>query len=146
MSNVTGLIRIVIVDDDTSFLDELSSLVLTCPELEIVGRAQNGLEAMDRVETLMPDLVIMDVNMPRLDGVETTHAIKVLYPDILVIGLLVNANVSADVTAMQKAGACRVLGKADVVNELCPAIREAITELKPRAKARQHLLSTLRCS
>lgn len=123
---VKGPIGVVLVDNHTIFLEVLRCLVSRCPGLEVVGIAANGLQAMERIETLRPKVVLMDVNMPKLNGIDATLAIKARFPEILVIGLSNNA--SEYRAAMYQAGASRVLEKEYVVEEICGAIREVIAE------------------
>lgn len=83
-------IRILIVDDQALFRDGLASLLATQPDMKVVGEASDGLEALEKLETLTPDVVLMDVRMPRLDGLETTKRIKAIRPDLRVIILTVS--------------------------------------------------------
>jgi DNA-binding NarL/FixJ family response regulator len=69
-------VRLVVVDDHALFRAGLISLLGQMPELEIVGEAGDGLEALDVVERTRPDVVLLDVNMPRLGGVETVQVMK----------------------------------------------------------------------
>jgi two-component system LytT family response regulator/two-component system response regulator LytT len=73
-ANVT--IPAVVADDEAPALDELTFLLKDHPEIEIVGTARNGLEAVARIEELEPDLVFLDVNMPGLDGLGVIHQLK----------------------------------------------------------------------
>jgi len=72
----TVTIPTVLVDDEAPALDELSFLLKEYPEIEIVGTARNGLEAVERIEELEPDLVFLDVNMPGLDGLGVINKLR----------------------------------------------------------------------
>jgi len=117
--------RILIVDDSGLMVRTLSSLISADPSLEIVGEASNGLDALEKVQELRPDLVIMDVRMPVMDGVEATRRIKAEFPGTIVIGL--TSDDSDGVREMMlKAGATEFLDKIDAVGHLVPTILGAI--------------------
>lgn len=80
-------IRIVIADDHEIFRDGFKVMLRKQTEIEIVGEAENGHELVELVGRLQPDVVITDIKMPRMDGVEATRSIKKLWPHIEVIAL-----------------------------------------------------------
>ena len=82
-------IRVLLADDHTLFRDGLASL-LSAWDMEVVGQASNGLEAVALARQLTPDLVLMDVNMPRMNGLEATRIIKAELPEIKVVILTVS--------------------------------------------------------
>lgn len=73
-------IRVVVVDDSASDLDALCSFLKTQKRIEIVGTAKNGIELMKKVEALRPDLVITDLHLPRMSGIECTLRLRELMP------------------------------------------------------------------
>lgn len=77
--------RVLAVDDDPSFLALLCDVVEAARELELVGESDCGWGAVEKTEELRPDLVVMDVRMPRLDGISATTRIKALLPSTLVV-------------------------------------------------------------
>ena len=79
------MIRLVLADDHQLFLDGLQSLLSSSPEIEILGSALNGQQAIDLVSKLHPDLILLDVNMPEMDGIETTTYIKAHFPEVKVL-------------------------------------------------------------
>lgn len=81
--------RILLADDHALFRDGVASL-LTAWGMEVVGQASNGREALEKARVLNPDLVIMDINMPHLNGLEATRLIKTEMPDIDVVILTVS--------------------------------------------------------
>ncbi len=115
----------MLVDDHAMVRQGLRSILTGYSNMEIVGEAANGVEALCAVEQHRPTVVIMDINMPRMDGIEATARIKARYPEIFVIGLSVNAG-SENQQAMQNAGAAALLTKEAVVEQLYGAIQEAV--------------------
>lgn len=95
--------RILLADDHALFRDGLSSL-LKAWGMEVVGEASDGLEAVDKARLLQPDLILMDVNMPRCDGLEATRRIKAQMPQIKVVMLTVSDD-SDDLFDAIKSGA-----------------------------------------
>jgi DNA-binding NarL/FixJ family response regulator len=89
----------------------------------VVGEAWNGEEAVKAVESLRPAVVIMDINMPKMNGIEATAKIKARFPDTTVIGLSVNAG-DENKEAMLNAGASLLLTKEAAVEQLYGAIQE----------------------
>jgi DNA-binding NarL/FixJ family response regulator len=95
--------------------------------LEVVGEASDGLEAIDAVRLLRPDVVVMDINMPKMNGIEATKRIKDEFPNTSVIGLSVEQGMDM-VQRMQGAGIHSYLAKESAVVALCQAIEEAAAE------------------
>lgn len=79
------VLRVMIVDDQSLMRDGLTTILNTDPLIEVVGQASNGEDALAMVESILPDLVLMDVRMPIMNGVECTRIIKERFPDIRVI-------------------------------------------------------------
>jgi DNA-binding NarL/FixJ family response regulator len=123
-------IRVLIVDDHTMVRQGLRAVLQSYPNIEVVGEASNGEEAVSSVEKLQPAVIVMDIGMPSLDGVGATRLIKMQHPQIAVVGLSVNAP-SFHVDAMLKAGAFEVLTKEKAVDELYSAIQRAIAAVQP---------------
>jgi DNA-binding NarL/FixJ family response regulator len=77
---MTDTIRVFIADDHTLFRDGLRSLLRTTPDIEVVGEAATGVEAVITIEQVQPDVVLMDIQMPELNGIEATRRIAKASP------------------------------------------------------------------
>ena len=119
-------IRVLLVDDHAMIREGLRA-VLEGYEVTVVGEAVNGEEAVAAVDRLRPDVVVMDINMPNLNGIEATALIKVRYPETIVVGLSVNA-AEAIQEAMKRAGAHCLLTKEAAVEQLHGVIRGAVRD------------------
>ncbi len=80
-------VRVLVVDDQTLFREALTTLLEVREEVEVVGAAANGAQALELVATLRPDVVLMDLRMPVLDGVATTQRLRVEHPEVRVLVL-----------------------------------------------------------
>lgn len=83
MSNI----QLFVVDDHPIFVDGIVNLLKDTPGFEIIGTASNGQEFLDKIKTKQPDIVLMDINMPIMDGIEATKELKLNYPKVKVIAL-----------------------------------------------------------
>ena len=118
-------IRLLLVDDHTMVRQGLRSLLESYEDVMIVGEASNGEEAIELVEQLRPALVVMDLNMPKKNGIEATARIKAQWPETVVIGLSVQAGEEAR-RAILNAGGAVLLTKEAAVDELYRTIREVL--------------------
>ncbi|HJT19494.1 MAG TPA: GAF domain-containing protein [Nitrospira sp.] len=118
-------IRLLLVDDHTMVRKGLRSVLEGYADLEVVGEAANGEEAMDQVVKHEPAIVLMDISMPKMNGIEGTARIKERRPDIQIIGLSVNAD-EVNHSAMLKAGAVTLLTKEAAVEQLYGAIQDVM--------------------
>ncbi len=115
-------VRIVLVDDHSMVRGGLRALLADSPDLEVVGEASSGEEAIAEVARLQPDLVMMDASMPGMGGVEATRRICEQWPEVRVIGLSMYAEADC-AAAMRSAGALDYLPKTGDVEALLEAIR-----------------------
>jgi len=99
-----GALRILIVDDHAAVRSALREMLHERPQLSVVGEAANGLEAIARAYTLQPDVILMDVTMPHMDGVEATARLHAELPHIQILGLSMQTR-SDTVHAIEHAGA-----------------------------------------
>ncbi len=118
-------IRVLLVDDHAMVRQGLRSVLDSYTDIEVVGEAWNGETAVRAVDSLHPSIVLMDINMPKMNGIEATALIKAHHPEIVVIGLSVN-NSGENETAMKQAGAAMLLTKEAAVDELYQVIRESL--------------------
>jgi two-component system, NarL family, response regulator LiaR len=131
-------IRILIVDDHAVVRQGLRMFLGLDPELEVVGEAGDGAEAVEQVRRLGPDVVLMDLLMPKMDGVAATAAIRAEMPDVEVIALT-SVLEDASVVGAVRAGAMGYLLKDTQADDLCAAIKAAAAgqvQLSPQAAAR----------
>lgn len=119
------LIRVLLVDDHLMLRQGLRTVVNSHPGLEVVGEAGDGLEAIDQARTLKPDVVVMDVNMPRCDGITATQRIKEEFPHIRIVALSMH-NSPDMMERMKQAGASHYLTKESAAGQLCRAIVDAM--------------------
>ncbi|WP_238625999.1 response regulator [Aggregatilinea lenta] len=117
-------IRVMIVDDHTIVREGLATLLDVFPDLELVAEASNGLEAIRICGEHMPDVVLMDMLMPEMDGISATQEIRKQFPDVQVLALT-SFNEKHYVTGAIEAGAIGYLLKDIEANSLATAIRAA---------------------
>lgn len=117
-------IRVMLVDDHAVVRSGLSAFLMVSPDLELVGEAENGQQAVTRAGLLQPDVILMDLMMPVMDGVAATQAIKRQYPAIQIIALT-SFQEDELVQGALRAGAVGYLMKDVTARELAAAIRAA---------------------
>lgn len=120
-----GKIRVLLADDHTVVRDGLARLLQLHSDIEVVGHAADGQEAVDLARQLQPDVVLMDVRMPVLSGVDATRLILAYLPHVRVIGLSMHNEESVAVS-MAEAGAVNYLAKTARPDALVAAIRAAV--------------------
>ncbi|HRI98995.1 MAG TPA: response regulator transcription factor [Nocardioides sp.] len=117
-------IRVVVVDDHQIVRDGLVALLGALDGVEVVGTAEDGREALHVVEEARPDVVVMDIQMPRLDGIEATRFVTGKHPEVRVVMLTMNEDDDTVLSAM-RAGASGYLLKGSGAEEVHNAIRAA---------------------
>jgi CheY-like chemotaxis protein len=118
-----GAARILIADDHRLFAEALEAILTTDERLSVAGYARDGREAVDLYRELTPDLVLMDIAMPVLDGVQATEQIREFDPKACVL-MLTGSNARADVDRARRAGAAGYVTKDRIAAELIDAILE----------------------
>jgi len=127
--------RIMIVDDHALVREGITAFLRVYNEIEVVGEASNGLEAIEKAEKLRPDVILMDISMPELGGIEATVKIKKVQPDIKVL-ILSQYDDAEYVRRLLKAGVSGYILKQAVGTDLIAAIRAV-------AKGESYLYSSI---
>jgi len=117
-------IRVLLVDDHKMMREGLRALLDGAPDIQVVGQAADGRVALDLVRTLSPDVVVMDIGMPELNGVEATRRIRAEFERVRVIALSTHTD-KRYVHHMLEAGACGYVLKIGAHEELLRAVRAA---------------------
>lgn len=118
-------VKVILADDHQMFLDGLASLLAQLQDVEVIATANSGKEVMEKLTGLSPDLVIVDINMPVMNGLETTRKIKEKHPYIKVLGLTMENDLQL-VTGMLEAGASGYILKNTGKTELELALRQVM--------------------
>ena len=116
-------ITVLIADDHRLFVEALEAILTADDEIEVVGRASDGREAIDLARKLRPAVILMDISMPVLDGVEATEQIRRDLPHACVL-MLTGSNARLDVDRARRAGAAGYVTKDRIAAELIRAIRD----------------------
>jgi DNA-binding NarL/FixJ family response regulator len=116
-------ISVLIADDHRLFAEALEAILAAEPEIEVVGRARNGEEAVAQALALKPDVILMDMAMPVVDGVEATRRIRKTQRRACVL-MLTGSNSRTDVARAREAGAAAYVTKDRIAGQLIQAIRE----------------------
>ena len=123
-------LRVLIADDHRLFAEALEAILATDDRVEVVGQASDGSEVVELARTLRPDLVLMDVSMPVLDGFEATREIRSGSEGVRVL-MLTGSNSRADVDRSREAGASGYVTKDRIASELVTAIVEVTRRRLP---------------
>lgn len=129
------LLSVLIADDEAVVRETISIYVNSAPDMQVVGTAADGRAAVQMAETLRPDIILMDIQMPRVDGVEAVAEVLRLLPCTHVVMITTFTSREAVVPAL-RAGALGYVLKSDPPDRLLSAVREAVagrTQLSPQA-------------
>lgn len=119
-------IRILLVDDHAWVHQAVTTILKIAPDIDLIGQAHNGMEAMRLCEDLQPDLILMDVVMPHINGIEATRMIHEKYTHIKIL-VLSSFQDDDSVRAMLDSGAMGYVVKGALSGDLISAIRTAMT-------------------
>ena len=125
-------VRVLVVDDQLRARQGLKALLATWPQLQEIREATNGKQALAVVEEYQPDLVLMDVRMPEMDGLEATRRIKASWPHVLVVVLSMYPEYEPEATAAQ---ANAFVCKGEPPEILLDTLTMLITALRPETPA-----------
>jgi len=127
----TPKLRILVADNHAMVRQGLCSILNQYKDIQVVGEAANGEEAVALATSIQPDVILMDVTMPKLDGIEATRLLKRKHPGVDVIGLSIHTTASVE-AAMRDAGAIAFINKeaaADVLYHTIQTVRKTVGSL-----------------
>jgi two-component system nitrate/nitrite response regulator NarL len=116
-------VRVLIADDEPLFVETVEALLAGDERVEVVGTAANGKQAVELATALTPDVTLMDISMPIMDGIEATRRIRERFPNACVL-VLTGSSISADVDRARQAGVAAFLTKDRLGTPLVNAILE----------------------
>ena len=117
--------RIMIVEDQKILREGLKALLSVHPNLQVVGEAENGLEALRKVDKLLPDLILMDLSMPKMNGIEAIQELRKKWPEIKIVALTAY-DMDEYISGALKAGADGYLLKESNGKELIKFINNVL--------------------
>jgi signal transduction histidine kinase/ActR/RegA family two-component response regulator len=118
-------LRVVLADDHPVLRKGLADMLREQPRIDVVGEAQDGQEALELTLQMLPDVVLMDITMPRLTGIDATRLIRARAPTVRVIGLSMHEDVDM-ASAMREAGAVAYVNKAEAAETLLAAVLQQL--------------------
>lgn len=125
--NMQRTIRVLIVDDEPLFMEMLQTLLQVEGGIEVVGKAQHGRQAVELASDLDPDVIVMDVSMPVMDGIDATREIRQQNPTATILILTGGSNIT-EIDQARIAGAAAYLTKDRIGAELVDEIRSLGTK------------------
>jgi DNA-binding NarL/FixJ family response regulator len=121
--STTRTVRVVIAEDESLFVEAVEALLELDERIEVVGRARDGLEALRLVATMRPDVILMDLDMPRINGIGATRRITADYPLTQVV-IVTASTEEEDVERAREAGAAAYITKDRVATDLAETLVE----------------------
>jgi two-component system, NarL family, nitrate/nitrite response regulator NarL len=116
-------VRVLIADDEPLFVDSVAALLNNDERVKVIGTASNGQDAVDLATALEPDVTLMDISMPMLDGIEAARRIRLALPNATIL-ILTGSSTAADVDRARLAGVAGFLTKDRIGTQLVTAILE----------------------
>jgi DNA-binding NarL/FixJ family response regulator len=123
----TRPVRVVLADDESLFVEALAALLELDERIDVVGRARDGLEALRLIATVRPDVVLIDLDMPRINGIGATRLLRAEYPFVQVV-VVTGSVAPEDVERAREAGAAAYVTKNRVHDELADILVEVAHE------------------
>jgi DNA-binding NarL/FixJ family response regulator len=139
------MIRLLIVEDEDMFAELVGALVATDDRIEVVGRARNGREGVALARASAPDVIVMDIGMPVLDGIEATRKIRGADPSIGVV-IFTGSDEPRDIDRARDVGAAAFVQKSHIDAVLLAAIHRAAEpteEQRPEPAGEQKLVTAI---
>ena len=130
-------IRVLLADDQSILVDGIRSVLSSCDEIEVVGIASDGFEAIELLESAKPDVVLMDIRMPNMNGVIATQEVKRRHPEVKVLILTTFDDSDYILNAINN-GASGYLLKDTSSAALIDAIKNGLRVFRPRGGDRRH--------
>jgi DNA-binding NarL/FixJ family response regulator len=121
--SATRTVRVVIAEDESLFVEALDALLELDERIQVVGRARDGLDALRLVATLRPDVILMGLDMPRINGIGATRRISADYPLTQVV-IVTASTEQEDVERAREAGAAAYITKDRVATDLAETLVE----------------------
>jgi DNA-binding NarL/FixJ family response regulator len=120
-------VRVVLADDESLFVESLAALLELDERVDVVGRARDGLEALRLVASVRPDVVLMDLDMPRINGIGATRLLRSDYPFVQVV-IVTGSTEPEDLERAREAGAAAYVTKDRVHIELADILVEVVND------------------
>lgn len=123
------IITVMLVDDHKMVRQSMKKIINVHPEIKVLGTACNGKEAIKMARKTFPEVILMDINMPIMDGIEATKKIKAIMPEVCIIGLSLHDS-SEVIDSMKRAGASAYVAKGMGAKILFDVIQKEIRQKK----------------
>ena len=133
MDNSTSIVRVLVVDDFERWRRYLCATMREIPEIQVVGEAADGLEAIQKMETVRPDLVLLDIGLPQLNGIEVARRLRRISPECQIIFFSENRSLDVREEAFRAGGMAYVV-KSESPSELITAINTVLRRKNVRAQ------------
>lgn len=121
------VVRVLIADDHPLFAQALRAILATDPQIEVVAVARDGQEAVELAKELQPDVTLMDIAMPVMDGFEATKMLRAVDPDACIL-VLTGSNSRLDIDRARQAGAMGYVTKDRIALDLVEAIHHVVSQ------------------
>ena len=122
---VTASVRVLVVDDSEPWRRFISTTLRKRPELRVISEASDGLEAVQQAQQLQPDLILLDIGLPTLNGIEAARRICTVSPQSKILFVCENRSVDVAEEALRN-GAGGYVVKSDAASELLPAVKAVL--------------------